>query len=148
MSKLFNSCAVSQNKGRIQLVHCEALKNYISALNHQCKLCVLLLLLLAWWSSADWCGLQTLGRAFHWETTIPHRGWWPLFSLNCKNMRGAETPLPLCVAEGGGKKSEKKVYHLLFKWNEVRQMVEEGLWARGWKPPALYLCDFSQPVTK
>lgn len=34
---------------------------------------------------------------------------------------------------------EKNAYHLLFKWNEVQQMVEEGLQAYGREPPALYL---------
>lgn len=32
-----------------------------------------------------------------------------------------EKPKRFCVAEEKG-----KGYHLLFKWNEVRQMVEEG----------------------
>lgn len=52
----------------------------------------------------------------------------------------------VCVAEG--REGGKKDYHLLFKWNEVRQMVEEGPRACGRNPPARYLHHFSRPVTK
>lgn len=131
MPGLFNLCAVTQNKGRIQSPHREALQEQISALNHRvnsvCGLCGLV------WPVDPGQGFTVRdNNSLSWLVAV-------FFSLNYENIWGAEAPL--CSWE-------KKDYHLLFKWNEVRQMVEEGPRACGRKPPALYLCDSSQPVTK
>lgn len=81
----FNSCAVSQNKGRFQFLQCKAWKNTIHP-ECQCKFRVLPLARDSLWAAV-------VCRVLQWETTILRHGWWPFFSFNCKN------EAPLCSRE-------------------------------------------------
>lgn len=111
MPKLFNSCAVSQNKGRLQSFSQWSFDEYIFILQPQCRFRVLLR---ASWLSPSWCGLQTLGRALQWETTIPAMAGGHFFPpVLQKNMWGAETPL--CSRERE-KKKESLSFIIQMKW--------------------------------
>lgn len=141
MPGLFISCPLTQNIGRITIALCEAQMNTSR-------------FWIAEWSPRA-CPRQAavastpLAAALQLETTILRHGWWPSLCLSFPQTAKTDDELKRLYSwRGRRRRREKKDYHLLFKWNEVRQMVEEGPKACGRNPPARYLHHFSQRVTK
>lgn len=101
------------------------------------KICsVSVLFYLRVFTQQPWAGFLQCETAVLWS--------WPtgfFVSSDCKQRHeGLKGPH---VSEGG-----RGGCHLLFKWNKVQQMAEEGPRPGGRKQPALHLCDFTLLMTK
>lgn len=112
MPQLFNSCAVSQNKGRVQSFSLWGFDEYISSHSVDSVCCCRLRCILrAGVACTPWVGLYSERQ----QSSMMAGGHFFFSPWTAKNMRGAETPL--CSRERGrGKKKESLSFIIQMKW--------------------------------